>query len=176
MSDTIFILVHGTFSPDADWTEPNSKLRNNLRNSVSGSVAFEVYDWSGENSTKSRITAIHNFYYFIQEKIKSKYSNKKVILVGHSHGGSIITSVFSYYPEINNLISGVVTLNTPFFHAKKRSEISFLLSFFVSNMALLLTLPSVFIGISVVGYLFNLIGLEALQYFWWVIILGFCVG
>jgi len=113
------ILIWGTFAVDAPWVQENSFFRNSLkRNLVDRGLRarFEVFSWSAENSHIARNRAAEALAKLIDEK---KELNRKIVLVGHSHGGTVSYMGSNTARLWDTKTDKVITLGTPFFHVGK---------------------------------------------------------
>ncbi len=57
MAAYVVTLVHGTWAPQAAWTQRDSFFRRQLETGINDTVAFERFSWSGENTHAARIAA-----------------------------------------------------------------------------------------------------------------------
>ncbi len=113
------ITVHGTFSSGPEtgnkWWQRDSSFHQQLAERFSSAGArptFEPFQWDGKNSETSRREA------GIQLAKKLKDMQEPVVLVGHSHGGSVIEHALLYANQKKfNLdhILRIITVGTPFF-------------------------------------------------------------
>jgi len=121
---TTCILIHGTFARNADWTQEGSAFREALSSHFpkgSTPLCFETLLWSGWNTRRSRFTASEALHKLIT-RLKKDRPDEEVILIGHSHGGSIIAYCAKIYPEIMKNVSGFVFLSTPFIAIRIRDD------------------------------------------------------
>lgn len=119
MSTTIF-MIHGTFAPNAPWTQPGSLLRTSIElATLPSSVRFEQFCWSGSNFHSHRLRAASALFERLEAACATD-PEAKLIVIGHSHGGTVISLMLSRHPEIASLLSGVVFLSTPFIVASRR--------------------------------------------------------
>jgi pimeloyl-ACP methyl ester carboxylesterase len=84
----IVTLIHGTWSPSARWTEPDSPLRRKLSGVLGDQVAFRCHRWSGGNSIRARRRATERLRADL-ESTTEQFPSAKHFIIGHSHGGSI---------------------------------------------------------------------------------------
>lgn len=114
-------LVHGTFAPDAPWTQPGSKLRQTLRRHLACrglDVQFDVFTWSGKNDHESRLLAGRQLREHLRERLAASAGNSHAV-VAHSHGGNV--ALYALRDEqLRAQIDAVVTLGTPFIHCRPR--------------------------------------------------------
>jgi hypothetical protein len=129
--DVVVFLVHGTFDgrrkDRRHWTDSGGKFIENVKkrlpDELKSRVAFEPFDWSGENSFAARETAAQELF----ERLRFDSEERKVLLIGHSHGGTVIADALSspcrHRAQINSTIGsdaatsrwvGALTLATPF--------------------------------------------------------------
>ncbi len=99
-------LIHGTWAKKAKWTLPNSKMHNLLKEAFCKANIVQ-HEWTGKNKIQDR----HDATLQLINRIKS--TNIPTFLIGHSHGGNIALNTLS---EENINVSGIISLNTPFFY------------------------------------------------------------
>lgn len=107
------ILVHGTWSPNAAWIQDGSALREAIKQHCPECELPTSFVWSGANSVTGRKEATEKLIKKIEEN-----KDQKNILIAHSHGGNVALQALHgkiKNESIQNSISGVVCLNTPFF-------------------------------------------------------------
>lgn len=112
----VVILIHGTWAPNAPWTQPDSWFRDTLSDALSsrGIVAPEIdrIGWSGANTHAARAEG--------SLRLSDKLLELQVdvldlcILVGHSHGGNVALHAIVHDDAVRDVVDGVVTLATPF--------------------------------------------------------------
>ena len=54
MTTPLVILIHGTFAQKADWTQPGSLVRRQLKEKLGPDTQFLTFTWSGKNSPQAR--------------------------------------------------------------------------------------------------------------------------
>ena len=145
----IITLVHGTFARDSPWTEKDGPLARALRSELGvgeGEVEFLRVVWSGGNSHAERDQAGRELAEHIRE-VSIRHPTALQYLICHSHGGTVAVNALGL-PGIEPLVSGVVTLGTPFITVHRRAIIPALqlLSFAVST---LLAMATLWIGLSI---------------------------
>ncbi len=116
--DIFFVLIHGTYAKEATWpTDDNEKFRKTLCEELCDfNVKYDPQTWSGENSHQGRIKAGDDLAEYLKETYKE--NNAPLYLVGHSHGGSVISYALpTIYEKIKSL-SGVINLATPHIHVE----------------------------------------------------------
>lgn len=107
------VLVHGTFASDAQWIKSDSALCKHLLATIPGPINFFPLNWSGGNSFEARLEATDRLIVLAKE-IKAAYPSTPLLVIGHSHGGSIAVSARQRLPHA--IIDGIITLSTPFLH------------------------------------------------------------
>ncbi len=144
--DAIFLtLVHGTFSPFATWTMPDSNFSRMLRTSIleayritgcpSPTIVVSRVRWSGWNGLRARRNASHRLSEKLAEDVK-QYPDSRHFVVSHSHGGNIAMYALRD-PELASRISGIVCMATPFLRVHLRDSDS---GVFAIHAAIVLTL------------------------------------
>ena len=113
-------LVHGTFEPDAPWTDPErSPLCQSVHQALSTAPTFHRLRWSGRNRHADRVAAGDDLRHRI---LTMRGDNPDAVLavVGHSHGGAVIAQALRAHPELGQALDAVVFLSTPFIHVVPR--------------------------------------------------------
>lgn len=117
----IFVLVHGTFAPSAEWAQlPSSCLRAALENEFgSQGVLFEPFVWRGlfssflNNAHRYRLRGAKVLRAkLIQLRQENPYA--KIFVIAHSHGGNVALYA-TRDKEAANAVSGIICMATPFF-------------------------------------------------------------
>lgn len=84
----VVILVHGTFAHNAKWYKPSGDFYKVLENSAAEKGETLVpFMWSGKLSHKARMAGAEA----LVKLITSYPEDEKVVLIGHSHGGNVIS-------------------------------------------------------------------------------------
>ncbi len=129
------ISVHGTYAHyegkpedkvgndyEKQWWEPGSTFESELKERVTsedGAIAFEAFVWDGENSEVSRRAAGHRLF---KQAHELEAAGENYALVGHSHGGSVISSALlesiAKRKSLKNL-SRWLSVGTPFVNLRK---------------------------------------------------------
>jgi len=120
MTDISILLVHGTFAVDAAWTIEGSPFRRAIETSFSAyghHVHFERVRWTGKNWFSARLAAAYNIR---EHVLAARSAGHRIILVGHSHGGSAVSYFLKHYVEDASTVDTCVFLSTPFFTLKER--------------------------------------------------------
>lgn len=115
----IVTLVHGTFAPFADWTQPGSALRTAIQDHAAGPVAFRNLIWSGRNTVKGRHAASAQLRAMLESSCAQSPDTPHVV-VAHSHGGNIAMTALSSSDRLRARC-GVVCLSTPFLVMRPRT-------------------------------------------------------
>ena len=123
--DLTCILVHGTRLKfwtrvrGAPWTRRGSPLRDQIMSgsrTMGATVRFRPLVWSGKNLLADRRRASERLAKIIERGQK----RQRFILVGHSHGGSIIAYFLNHQKEMPSNVLGCIFLSTPFVALKAR--------------------------------------------------------
>ncbi|MGH1417537.1 MAG: hypothetical protein ACRBCJ_01625 [Hyphomicrobiaceae bacterium] len=136
---TVFA-VHGTFahdkgtsevgsgeasvgkSADKAWWEKGSEFERDLVELVSsddGTLEFEPVIWDGANSEKSRRQAGRDLYKQVHQL---EGEEKNYVMVGHSHGGSVVSSALLAATAKRKPLAKLknwITVGTPFISLRK---------------------------------------------------------
>lgn len=110
-------LVHGTFAKNSNWTKDHkeSLLINNLKEILGNNYSFQRHEWSGKNNIEDRKNGGDE----LAKKIV-KQSGYKHIIISHSHGGNV--ALYSTkFRKVEELLDGIICLNTPNLFAMKRN-------------------------------------------------------
>ena len=125
------ISVHGTFTDGseegAQWWQRGSSFECHLRECLeaeSGTLCFQPLLWNGHNSEETRQTAAERLI----ERCKTLESRReRYFLIGHSHGGSIISNALLLANQSTVLLPNMllaITVGTPFIHFARSSFLS----------------------------------------------------
>jgi hypothetical protein len=116
----IFVLVHGTFAPSAEWAQlPSSRLRTVLASEFRDEGAsFEPFVWRGmfssflNNAHRYRLRGAKALR---AKLIKLRHDNPaaKIFVIAHSHGGNV--ALYASREKGAEVISGIICMATPFF-------------------------------------------------------------
>ncbi len=146
----IFVTVHGTGDQTTDaaepkWWEPKSEFSQQLLDEAGGGKV-RPFMWDGKNDEISRRDAAQELNWRLRE-----YEDRgdQVVLIGHSHGGSVIATALKLASaderDFSN-IKSVITIGTPYIGMKKQNQIWERLGLFGQ----LAWLYSIFLTISVI--------------------------
>ncbi len=114
------VLVHGTFARGAVWTQPSvSSLCASLRRSLGSDTQFDPFPWSGVNRHNARVEAGRDLADHL-DTLLAETPRRPVFVIGHSHGGTVITHALRARPSLARSLSGVVLLSTPFIQVRRR--------------------------------------------------------
>lgn len=111
--------VHGTFAKNATWVADSSSFSKALRARFGTNVVVEPFRWSGKNKLMDRIAYADELNQHLKDQ-RCRHPGKQQFLIGHSHGGSVISYCFKKYPNWAKEIKGTVFLATPIFIARER--------------------------------------------------------
>ena len=148
----IVVLIHGTFAPDATWTQPDSRLRDATSEALSplGAVRFFRFEWPGttlrqfNNSHRIRRAASEQLKEFLVS-ISQRFSGVPTFIVSHSHGGNVAFSALR--GAVNQqMASGVATIATPFIQYRSRSVDQFLASMLEIGTFLTVSMTSIVVA------------------------------
>jgi hypothetical protein len=141
----------------AQWWQRGSSFERHLRECVeaeSGSLCFQPLLWNGRNSEETRQTAAE----MLIERCKTlENRGEPYFLIGHSHGGSIISNALLLANQSTVLLPNMllaITVGTPFIHLARsiflsRIHLVLLVTIFLTalNFALLsATTPGEFLN------------------------------
>ncbi|HEY6507372.1 MAG TPA: alpha/beta fold hydrolase [Vicinamibacterales bacterium] len=113
------VLVHGTFARGATWTQPASSLCARLRRSLGAGTRFDAFLWSGANRHTARVAAGRELADYLDAAL-AQMPTRPVFVIGHSHGGTVITHALRERPHLARALSGIVLLSTPFIQIRRR--------------------------------------------------------
>jgi hypothetical protein len=105
-----FILVHGTWAKRAVWTTGKGALVRRLEAEFPG-CSVRPLIWSGRNKFDDRIAA---GYELRQTLAGVSDLDAPLFLIGHSHGGSVITYALRESQGLLFRVTGAIFLGTPF--------------------------------------------------------------
>lgn len=126
----LVVLVHGTFARGATWTRPSaSPLCARLRRAFGTALEFDAFEWSGENSHAARVDGGVALAAHLQDLVDHR-RGRALFVIGHSHGGTVITHALRHRPVLVRELDGVVFLSTPFLQVRRRPHASALAWFF----------------------------------------------
>jgi hypothetical protein len=120
------ITVHGTGATGPEegeaWWQKGSPFEKHIRELVesnNGNLEFKPLIWDGQNSETSRRNAAERLY---EEVNQLETNEQRYCLIGHSHGGTVITTTLllsgSERDRLPNL-SRAITVATPFIRSTK---------------------------------------------------------
>lgn len=143
---TTIISIHGTFTDGseegAQWWQRGSSFECHLRECIEvegGSLRFQPLLWNGHNSEETRQTAAETLI----ERCKTLESRgERYFLIGHSHGGSIISNALLLASQSTVLLPNMllaITVGTPFIHFARSSFLWRIRSVLLSSVRLLQT-------------------------------------
>ena len=115
---TYCVLVHGTFSMRRWARDLNGPIRQAIKACVPA-VQFEPFEWSGWHSQGARSRAAAELSARLGELCRQ---HEKVIVVGHSHGGNVALQAIQDLGCSPARSLSLVTLATPFLHARASND------------------------------------------------------
>jgi len=107
-------LLHGTWAKNAAWTQPDFALTTKLKDLPDRDVNVIGIPWPGRNSELARAKGASN----VRDFVVNSDADVQVV-VGHSHGGNV--GATALHCTQSNSSHALVTLNTPFLNATRRS-------------------------------------------------------
>lgn len=130
----LWLLVHGTFAPGADWIRADSAMAIELAKVPDVDVANFV--WSGRNSGLARHRAAVELAKLLDDA-GPRYA--AVSMVGHSHGGNVMRLAAELTRHAK--VTQMVFLGTPFINAQVRDVSGLRRAAVVSLVLSLLLIP-----------------------------------
>lgn len=146
-TEPLFLLVHGTWAPGAPWARRDGALASRLLQEFPGASVASV-DWTGANTFSARMAAARQI---VGCASSGGQTQRPLILVGHSHGGSSIMYALRQEEAFAARVAGAVFLGTPFFALVPRAGYR---QFFRAGVLLLLSAAFVALAF-VLGYYAN---------------------
>jgi hypothetical protein len=113
----VITLVHGTWADTRGWVAPGSVLRRELEARL-GSVVFREFPWSSAHTHAARTEAGVRLARFVRGG-HAQYPEARHFIIGHSHGG-IVALYAMRDTAADQVVSGIITLATPFVSARRR--------------------------------------------------------
>jgi hypothetical protein len=111
--------VHGTWPDTNGLVAPGSSLRRTLLSlSSSDNVTFREFLWTGANTHEARTEAGARLAQFLRDG-HAQHPDARHYVIAHSHGGNVALYAMRD-PAAREIVSGIVTLATPFIHARRR--------------------------------------------------------
>lgn len=112
-TQSVFILIHGTWGADCSWYTPKGDFFEALEDTVGEKNSVVVpFRWSGGCGHEARVKAAHN----LVKLIKTYDISTAIFVIAHSHGGNVVTlaSHFLGHEEGNkHSIRALFALGTP---------------------------------------------------------------
>lgn len=146
----VITLVHGTFAASASWVKEDSKLCQSIKHALDASIRFERFIWSGHNSHAARLTAGEALGRQLVQH-REAYPQSRHFVIAHSHGG-MVTLYALKNPNLQNAISGIIFLGTPFIKTSA-FDLYPLFSLFSLGLGCLAFVASMLTAIVVMGML-----------------------
>jgi hypothetical protein len=119
-ASVIVHLIHGTFAPDAEWTQEHAALATELNALFGSNIWVMPASWSGDNAFDARNMASAKLRDAIQF-LQRYFPNSKQLLIAHSHGGNVALYALQDLAPGHN-VTGCACLATPFIHARLRDN------------------------------------------------------
>ncbi|MDB2438776.1 hypothetical protein N9W89_08685 [Hellea sp.] len=149
----LIVPVHGTFAGEANLEKNGTSAHeewwhqehifaqtfiNYLKDKQPGTtVHWKDFQWTGANKDKERLKAAKDLYVELQSP-SDVQEYDRVILIGHSHGGSVINYMLDHHDEDLNV--EIYTIGTPFSHLHGLWRPFFLTSFLALLVAFVFSL------------------------------------
>jgi len=116
--DCIILLVHGTWALRSRWHRPDSAFIAKLESELSKlhgpkRIQYTRFLWGGGNALSDRKRAIQSIYRELTVSQK-KHDGIPHFIVCHSHGGNVVLKALMNEPDIEDKVSGVFFIATPF--------------------------------------------------------------
>ena len=140
------ITIHGTFATGSNtgerWWQKGSFFEKHLRELLQaeqGEFIFEPFIWDGKNSEESRSEAGELLF---SRCIELEEQGESYCLIGHSHGGSVISNALklsSYRNKPFTKMGRWITIGTPFIETRQKVLLFSKLRIYGKSAYLLLT-------------------------------------
>lgn len=117
----VVVLVHGTFAQGAGWARESSSFARELCRLEGYRTITTSFSWSGRNLIGDRLVAAEALSTQVEE-IRRLHPSASMVLVGHSHGGSVIAYALKANPLLGRQLAGCAFLSTPFVSMQTKSE------------------------------------------------------
>jgi hypothetical protein len=125
----VITLVHGNRPKANGRLASGSLLRRELENQLCSAgpaeaghhdpnVTFREFAWPGTNTHAARSEAGDRLARFIRDG-HEQHAEARHFIVAHSHGGNVALYAMRD-PGARKIVNGIVTLGTPFIHARRR--------------------------------------------------------
>ncbi len=111
-------LIHGTWGRGAAFVVEGSELRKRISSELESRIGeepeYQKFEWSGANTLKERVFWAKALREAVERELKASDPNRPIFLVAHSHGGSLVAIALKNSAAMQERVSGVVTMGTPF--------------------------------------------------------------
>lgn len=98
-AQSVFIIIHGTWSADSAWYMPKGDFFEALEQTVANKNSAVVsFRWSGGAGHESRLKAAHN----LVKLIRTYDPSVTLYVVAHSHGGNVVALASHMLEEEEN--------------------------------------------------------------------------
>jgi hypothetical protein len=118
-SKCVVTLVHGTWAPNAPWTDGTSAFCEEINKQLDGAVEFHPFNWSGGNSHDDRLLAARSLASELRTRC-ADMPDAKHFVVAHSHGGNVALYALRDV-ELQRGMTGLICLATPFISIEARN-------------------------------------------------------
>lgn len=109
---TALIIVHGTFARAAHWTRRDSPFIRAIQQRVNFDY-ITALEWSGANTFRARLDGANLLECHISD-LERSHPGCRLIVVCHSHGGSVVAYWLKQDVLNNARLSGIAFISTPF--------------------------------------------------------------
>jgi hypothetical protein len=117
--DVVYVTtVHGTYASKAIWPEPDSPLAKALQARLGARLKVIPLRWSGGNNPKERGKAAEQLQKHLLRLHEADEAATQFV-IAHSHAGNVALYAMRD-PDLQEIVSGVVCLATPFLIAAPR--------------------------------------------------------
>lgn len=114
---TTLLTIHGTFAPQAPWAQPGSAFCKEMARALQRELTIVPIDWTGHNTFAARLEGAKTLI----EKLEQLPVDEQVLLVAHSHGGSVAHYAYAAKPNLFARVDACVCMATPFIGFSIRS-------------------------------------------------------
>jgi hypothetical protein len=123
LSPIIITLIHGTFDRNAPWTQDGSLICKSLKQEVGDNLYLHRFNWSGSNRQEEREVAVYQLIDHLKY-IHQYFPSRPHFLVGHSHGGNLISWALRLAPlAVSQTVTAAATVSTPFLDIRRRDVV-----------------------------------------------------
>lgn len=161
----VFTLVHGTFAPNAAWTQEHSEFYRVLQQQLGGQTIHRRITWYGflgsgaNNGHDYRIAGGTTLAEALRASF-CEFPDAEHWVIAHSHGGNV-----AFYAlrdrEVACRLDGIVTMATPFIQCKPRTYSDSVIKLWAFLPMPLSLLPLLVLSDTLAHYVFGVSGKTA---------------